>query len=129
MGHSADDPQALRVVEAWSFVYKTNAIWAKDQIGLGYWLRNQHEHLIIATRGDMPPPAHARSSVFHGPSGRHSEKPASVRDWIRDAYPHVGRIELFAREAAPGWAVWGHEAEAPDESELPQCSEPSRDAR
>lgn len=103
-------PEALRVVEAWGFAYKTNAIWAKDSIGLGYWLRNQHEHLIIATRGNMPPPAHARSSVFHGASGRHSQKPASVRDWIRDAYPDVGRIELFARDAAPGWTVWGHEA-------------------
>ena len=82
----------------------------RNSIGLGYWLRNQHEHIIIATRGNMPAPAHAVSSVFHGASGRHSEKPACVRDWIRDAYPDVGRIELFARHAEQGWAVWGHEA-------------------
>ena len=48
--------------------------------------------------------------MFHGPSGRHSEKPTTARDWIRDAYPDGGRIELFAYDAAPGWTVWGNEA-------------------
>ena len=57
-------PEAVHVAEQWGFRYKTNAIWAKDRIGLGYWLRNQHEHLIIATRGEMPPPAHAVANCF-----------------------------------------------------------------
>jgi hypothetical protein len=38
--------------------------------------------------------------VFEGTtSGRHSEKPDAVRDWIASAYPNAGKIELFARTA------------------------------
>jgi hypothetical protein len=34
-------PEALRVFEAWGFGYKSNMVWAKDKIGLGYIVRNQ----------------------------------------------------------------------------------------
>jgi N6-adenosine-specific RNA methylase IME4 len=81
---------------------------------MGHWFRGQHEPLIVATRGDMPPPPSLHSSVFEGStSGRHSEKPDSVRDWIAAAYPHAGKIELFHRGAAPpGWTTWGNQAQA-----------------
>jgi N6-adenosine-specific RNA methylase IME4 len=53
------------------------------------------------------------ASVFEGDtSGAHSEKPAVVRDWIAEAYPTAGRIELFARAAAPGWLAWGNQVHA-----------------
>lgn len=104
-------PEALTVLPAWNFEYKTFACWVKPNVSCGFWFRNQHEPLIIATRGNMPPPAQIRSSVFDDPPAerRHSSKPESVRDWIAQAYPKVGKIELFARTAAPGWAVWGNE--------------------
>jgi N6-adenosine-specific RNA methylase IME4 len=28
---------------------------------------------------------------------------------IERLYPHATRLELFARSARPGWAVWGNE--------------------
>jgi N6-adenosine-specific RNA methylase IME4 len=45
-------PEALQVVAAWGFTYKTHAVWVKDWIGLGYFVRNQHELLLVATRSD-----------------------------------------------------------------------------
>ena len=49
--------QALEVMRAWGFAYKTQAMWAKDRIGTGYWFRNKHELLLVGTRGDVPAPA------------------------------------------------------------------------
>jgi hypothetical protein len=35
-------PQALEVMAAWGFVYKTHIAWVKDKDGTGYWFRNKH---------------------------------------------------------------------------------------
>ena len=40
---------------------------------------------------------------------KHSQKPKEVRDRIVDLCGDVTRIELFAREHAEGWNVWGNE--------------------
>jgi hypothetical protein len=47
---------SFRVITAWGFGYRTNFVWVKDKIGLGFHLRNQHELLLVATRGDIPTP-------------------------------------------------------------------------
>jgi hypothetical protein len=44
-------PQALEVMLAWGFTYKSHAIWRKDKMGLGYWFRFRHELLLVGTRG------------------------------------------------------------------------------
>lgn len=41
---------------------------------------------------------------------RHSRKPPVFRDLIVELLGDRPRIELFAREASPGWAAWGREA-------------------
>ena len=43
------------------------------------------------------------------PVEQHSKKPDIVRDKIVALAGDVPRIELFARQAAPGWDVWGNE--------------------
>ena len=35
--------EALDVMSAWGFEYKTCAVWDKAQIGMGFWFRGQHE--------------------------------------------------------------------------------------
>jgi N6-adenosine-specific RNA methylase IME4 len=107
-------PEALQVLAAWGFTFITEYVWRKPNFSCGHWLRGQHEPLLLATRGSMPPPppSDLHGSVFEGPaSGEHSGKPECVRDWIADAYPECSWIELFARAApAPGWTVWGNQA-------------------
>jgi N6-adenosine-specific RNA methylase IME4 len=103
--------EALELLAAWGFTYRTCAVWVKDRIGMGYWFRQQHELLLVGRRGNFPVPASGDrpASVFTAPRTAHSQKPAIVRDAIAAMYPQARRIELFAREAAPGWDAWGNE--------------------
>src|SRR5262249_14628740 len=108
--------QAFQVIDAWGFEYKTAAVWRKtDGPGEGHYFRQQHEHLLLAIRGDMPPPhTNLRPvSVFDAPRGEHSEKPNAAYELIERMYPNMPRIELFARRARPGWDRWGNEAPPP----------------
>jgi N6-adenosine-specific RNA methylase IME4/ParB-like chromosome segregation protein Spo0J len=110
--------ESFDVLVAWGFEYKTNIVWVKDTIGLGYFVRNQHELLLVATRGDMPSPSPANRppSVIHAPRREHSRKPDEAYELIEQMYPELPKIELFARQARAGWAAWGNEVEtAPDD--------------
>ena len=105
--------EALELMAGWDFAVKTNLVWIKPSIGLGYLLRNRHELLWIGTKGNPPAPARGEQpdSVIEAPRGEHSEKPKAVREMIERLYPTLPRIELFARgEARPGWDTWGLEA-------------------
>jgi N6-adenosine-specific RNA methylase IME4 len=103
--------ESFQVLAAWGFEYKTNAVWVKDKIGLGYFIRGQHEHLLIATRGDMPCPlpANRPPSVINAPRREHSRKPDEAYELIERMYPELPKLELFARQQRPGWAAWGNE--------------------
>jgi N6-adenosine-specific RNA methylase IME4 len=103
--------EALTVIEGWGFRYVTNLAWVKDRIGMGYWARQRHELLLVATRGEMaPPPEHLRpDSVIEAPRRAHSEKPDAVHEFIEAIWPDVPKVELFAREARDGWAVFGNQ--------------------
>jgi len=103
--------ESFQVLDAWGFEYKTNIVWVKDKIGLGYFVRNQHELLLVATRGDMPSPSPANRppSVISAPRREHSRKPDEAYEIIERMYPELPKIELFARHARPGWAAWGNE--------------------
>jgi len=43
------------VIRAWGFEHKSQAVWDKGHVGVGYWFRGQHELLYVATRGDVSP--------------------------------------------------------------------------
>ena len=53
-------PDCLKVMEAWGFTYKSQMVWDKELIGMGYWARGQHELLLIGTRGKFSPPRSTR---------------------------------------------------------------------
>jgi N6-adenosine-specific RNA methylase IME4 len=103
---------SFEVLDAWGFEYVTNIVWVKGgQPALGYWVRNQHELLIIARRGAFPTPEPERRppSVIAAPRREHSRKPDEARELIEHAYPGLSRIELFGRRPVPGWTVFGNE--------------------
>lgn len=103
--------EAMEVIDAWGFTFRTHAVWVKPSIGPGHWVRAQHEDLLIARRGKMrtPAPATRPSSVFEAPRKRHSAKPEIVYVDLERMYPDARRIELFARQHRPGWRAWGNE--------------------
>jgi N6-adenosine-specific RNA methylase IME4 len=105
-------PQALETMAAWGFIYKSHFVWVKDKRGLGFWNRNRHELLLVGTRGKIPAPAPGTQfdSVIEAPRGRHSEKPAIVREMIAQMFPNVPKLEMFARgQRVAGWDFWGNE--------------------
>lgn len=104
---------ALTVVRAWGFTYKTNMVWVKDKIGMGYYARQQHELLLIATKGELPVPEPSvrPASVICGEREEHSAKPASVYAMLERMYPDFPKVELFSRSPREGWGVWGNQSQ------------------
>lgn len=132
-------PQALTVMAAWGFTFKTAGTWVKRtrhgkvNMGTGYILRSANEPFLIGTRGSPKTTRATRSAVIsHGegfsdatdcadffcPFGtvtieatvrEHSRKPDEAFRACEELMPDVRRIELFSRESRPGWTSWGNE--------------------
>jgi N6-adenosine-specific RNA methylase IME4 len=118
-------PQCLDIVKAWGFEYKTCAFnWTKaklaqidmfrdsdeGQLGLGYWVRQNTEFCLLATRGKPKRlAANIRQAIIE-PRREHSRKPDCVHGRIERlvAGPY---LELFARQQRPGWDCWGNETD------------------
>jgi N6-adenosine-specific RNA methylase IME4 len=118
-------PQALRVISAWGFTYKTcGFVWMKANVRqielfkddadpdmlLGYWTRANTEFCLIGIRGN---PKRLSAAVRQGiiePRREHSRKPDCVHKRIEQlvAGPYC---ELFARAPRAGWDVWGNETD------------------
>lgn len=107
---------ALSVMDAWGFEYKTNIVWVKTELqrpGSGFYVRGRHELLFIGTHGsftplerDISPPI---GSVIEAPVQEHSRKPDKVYEIVERLYPGCKYIELFARRERQGWDNWGDE--------------------
>lgn len=109
---------ALDVMRAWGFEYKTHAIWHKIRPGKargpGYWFTGEHELLLIGTRGAVPCPAPGDQwrSVVPADVRGHSVKPDWAYEWAEKFFPNLPKVELNARRSRPGWDSWGLDAPA-----------------
>ena len=105
--------EALQVMNAWGFTFKTSAVWDKDATGQGAYFRQAHEVLMIGIKGNVPEvPYSARpSSVLKYPRLEHSRKPLELYQIIDNMYPELNKIELFCRgePQGKGWTGWGNE--------------------
>jgi N6-adenosine-specific RNA methylase IME4 len=114
-------PDALDVIKALGYRYKTHAVWVKaretlvldqkphytpERPGLGQYLRYQHELLLLSVRGRLRGQARNVPSVIFAPRGAHSEKPEGAYNAIGQVSPGP-RAELFATGPRPGWDCWG----------------------
>jgi ParB/RepB/Spo0J family partition protein len=124
-------PEAIEVMAAWGFKFKTCIVWEKDRDGLGYWVRNRVELLLIGSRGNVPapPPGDQPPQIIKASRGRHSEKPTIVAEFIQRMFPNIAKLEMFARRARPGWDVWGNEVQHAEghNDEHPTSSQGRRD--
>jgi N6-adenosine-specific RNA methylase IME4 len=106
--------ECMAVITAWGFNYRTNMVWVKDKIGMGYHVRNQHELLLIAKKGELPPPTEENrpSSVLFAERLEHSAKPAALYEMIDAMYPNLRKVELFSRNQQPrqNWSYWGNQS-------------------
>jgi N6-adenosine-specific RNA methylase IME4 len=105
-------PQALELMKAWGFDYKTIAfVWEKQKTNPGYYTMSQVEICIVGKRGTIPKNRGSRNErqFLSEMRGQHSAKPAEIRNRITRMFPQHKKVELFARETTEGWAVWGNE--------------------
>lgn len=113
-------PEALRVIDAWGFQYKSVAfVWLKRNrrsagwfYGLGYWTRGNAEICLLATKGHPKRKSPAVHQLIVSPIEAHSKKPDITRDKIIDLMGDLPRVELFARQKSTGWGVWGNEVDS-----------------
>lgn len=106
-------PEALRVIKAWGFQYKTVAfVWLKQNksgkgwfFGLGFWTRGNAEICLLAIKGKP----HRNSNRVHqfliSPIRGHSQKPEEAREKIVELMGDLPRVELFAREKTEGCSL------------------------
>lgn len=104
--------QALSLMNAWDFKYKTIAfIWRKTGgIGLGYWSRKQAEVCLLGTRGKPKRLSGGVRQVIEAPRREHSRKPDEIYSRVEElvAGPY---LEMFARQPWDGWDSWGNEVD------------------
>lgn len=108
-------PDALRLMDAWGFEYKSSFIWHKPGKGLGHYWRINHEFLLLGVRGELRFIDNTIDSVLPFPRGKHSAKPAGVRALVERTTPGP-RLELFGREQVSGWTVLGNQVARKDAS-------------
>ena len=111
--------ECFQVVNAWGFKYKTAAFtWVKKNKkadswfwGMGMWTRANAEICLLATKGKPKRINAGIHSVIDDKIMKHSQKPDTARKRIVELCGDLPRIELFAREQAEGWDIWGNELE------------------
>ncbi|RIT44624.1 methyltransferase [Mycobacteroides abscessus] len=99
------------VMEAWGFVPRSPLTWIKPRLGLGNYLRNATEHLILGTRGNAPVRFRAQPTWIFAPLQDHSHKPEEQYAIVERISPGP-YLELFARRRQPGWDAWGNEIDS-----------------
>lgn len=98
------------VVRAWGFRPLTLLTWCKPQPGVGYYLRNNTEHCILASRGKpLVPEEKAMASWYVWPRKAHSQKPEAFYDLVEQVSPGP-YLEIFSRRSRFGWDTWGNQA-------------------
>lgn len=113
--------EGLAMMGAWGFKYKTNLAWGKTtkhgkiSYGLGFRIRNSHEHILLGVRGN-PKNTRTERSLIMAQVREHSRKPDEAATLIERWLPGARRIDLFGgRTTRPGWSSFGNQAGVFDE--------------
>lgn len=113
--------EELDVLKAWGFTYRNPFYWVKSQMGLGQYMRNASETLLMGTKGKMPVAFKSQANWAFMPRQEHSHKPEEMYAIIERLYPNCDYLELFARKhpSNPDWYIWGNEAEGGSDIYVP----------
>jgi N6-adenosine-specific RNA methylase IME4 len=99
------------IFDAWGFEFKSSYVWCKHQFGMGNYLRNAHEFLLLASRGGLVGAAKDVRSWDAFDRTEHSTKPDQIRFTVIEKVSPGPRLELFGRRDVDGWFVWGDQIE------------------
>lgn len=99
---------AYTVLDTWGLREQTILTWSKDRMRRGWYLRNQTEHAVLATKGQPKLARGSQTTLLAAPTRQHSRKPEEFYRLVESLCP--GRkLDMFARESRPGWTTWGLE--------------------
>lgn len=110
--------KSFEVIKAWGFKYATiGFVWVKMKNdmsevrgdGLGKYTISNAEYCLIARTGKYWREAKNVKQIIMTPKYTHSKKPDEIRNRIIKLCGDLPRVELFARQKADGWDVWGNE--------------------
>jgi len=121
-------PEALEVIKAWGFKYKTVAFnWVKVSNkgnfihNMGRWTMGNNEICLLATKGKPKRITKNIKQLVIAQRKEHSKKPDIIRRLIVDLMGELPRVELFARGGKDkdlfglnrfdGWDTFGNEVE------------------
>lgn len=111
--------EALTIMKAWGFTYKTNIVWCKirkdggpDGRGVGFYFRNVTELLLFGVKGRLrtSKPGRTQVNIMRSRKQEHSRKPEEAYKIIKECSPGP-YLELFARERIKGWTQWGDQVD------------------
>jgi N6-adenosine-specific RNA methylase IME4 len=113
-------PDALKVMAAWGFEYKTNIVWHKvrkdggsDGRGVGFYFRNVTELVLFGVRGPGArtlAPGRRQVNFMASRKREHSRKPDEQYALIESCSPGP-YLEMFARGTRRNWTYWGNQAD------------------
>ena len=102
--------EAFEVIDAWGFVYKTNMVWVKPQMGIGNYVRLSHEHLMIGLKGKTRTKGSSQKSWIEANRTKHSRKPEEFRAAI-ESMSDGPYLEMYGRQPIASWVVYGNQIE------------------
>jgi N6-adenosine-specific RNA methylase IME4 len=112
--------EALGIMKAWGFTYKTNIVWFKvrkdggpDGRGVGFYFRNVTELLLFGIKGRIRTlaPGRRQVNILISRKEEHSKKPDAIYRLIEQCSPGP-YCELFGRQRVPGWTQWGDQVDS-----------------
>lgn len=112
--------EALHLMDAWGFEYKTIIPWIKYtesgklHFGMGHYFRASHELCLFGVRGKLGTLTNnTRNVLFAVRPDKHSAKPVEMYELIEANSPSP-YLELFSRNKRDGWIMLGDEFEGED---------------
>jgi N6-adenosine-specific RNA methylase IME4 len=109
-------PEAIDLMAAWGFAFKSAGAWAKQSktgekwaFGTGYCFRSAAEFFLLGTRGAPRVRSRSIRNLIVAPVRQHSRKPDDLHRMAEQLYDGP-RCELFARQQRPGWDAFGNQA-------------------
>lgn len=120
--------EALELMEAWGFEYKTGGAWhkrsstwtpnceePKTAFGTGYILRSACEPFLIGTVGNPTTKNKSTRNLIEEAVREHSRKPDCTYEMIENLFDGA-YLELFARNQREGWQAWGNQTDKFEEA-------------
>ncbi len=116
----------IAVMRAWGFEFVSGIVWDKVDIGMGRWVRDRAEILLIGKRGKIslaPEMGTQPPSLYAEKKSQHSRKPVWFAEQIDRLYPTMPKLEMFQRRESltagdvrlnGTWEFWGNQAGGPE---------------